>query len=471
MSAHTGAEMMTLLEHSIMTLDAANLTDEQMYRAMMQAISEMSRYYPQQAVSECPIVEESSETFTALTTDWVSLTGCGIKWDTEAVEDSDGNACTRNTDYYMDYFNGRIKAIAGGEIADEEEDCTISYDFDRITVDVSENGIMGADRLIKVKRVEYPVGNIPQQFVAFSHYGNSPAGMSHVIIESERDGKSQSQMTVDRNAAIYYDQMWAANIDIAGTSTTGAWPDVFDESIITSAQSFIARSQCMRFLDLATAAIADALTAAAAMELTQDDIDAMITAVIDILTSGTPNAVDLIKAINDDVDNHRKKILASCSSAEGYIADAIINMAAGDTAINSAITTYANAITVGDKVAEKYISAGRALQESAMATLNIAQVQIASANARIASIQQFIEQSQSITAVANSYIAATSVLVQTMSTSVQDIKAYLDAGIHYVEIAEKYRLLHVDLRNEAIGTWSRLGGFGSDMSTTSLRQR
>lgn len=58
---------------------------------------------------------------------WIDLDNAKIVPDSEAVEDSSGNELDKDSDYEMDYEEGRIKFLGDGS-ADDEENCSINYD-------------------------------------------------------------------------------------------------------------------------------------------------------------------------------------------------------------------------------------------------------------------------------------------------------------------------------------------------------
>ena len=83
---------------------------------------------------------------------WISLANKPIKYGTG----SGISTFTRGTDYEMDYRGGRIKAVNGGSML-----ASTSYTIDYTKVQLGIDLESLAD-FIRVERVEYPVGQIPQ---------------------------------------------------------------------------------------------------------------------------------------------------------------------------------------------------------------------------------------------------------------------------------------------------------------------
>jgi len=129
----------------------------------------------------------------AYTTVWVRMANRPIKWGSEKnVTDADSNTLTRNTDFYIDYIGGKIKAISGGDIA-ASDTVTISYTRGQLWLDISDL----AD-IIRVDRVEYPVGNIPQSFVQHDIWG------SILSISGGAEQEEQSSMAKNNHVRVYY---------------------------------------------------------------------------------------------------------------------------------------------------------------------------------------------------------------------------------------------------------------------------
>ena len=128
----------------------------------------------------------------AYTAVWVYLSNHPVKEGSDSGADSASTVLTRNTDYYIDYFNGRVKAIADGEIAAEEA-CTFTYKKSQLELDLSS-----LTDLVRIERVEYPVGNMPQSIVPFDVWGD------FITITGQGESSEQEYLREDEQVRVYY---------------------------------------------------------------------------------------------------------------------------------------------------------------------------------------------------------------------------------------------------------------------------
>ncbi|MCK5644244.1 MAG: hypothetical protein KAJ19_25825, partial [Gammaproteobacteria bacterium] len=158
----------------------------------------------------------------AYTDIWVDLANSPIKWGSESATDEVSGAITRNTDFYMDYANGRVKAISGGDIS-ATEICTFAYSKSQIGIDLSD-----LPGLIRVQRVEYPVGTIPQNFVQTDVFGK------YVIITGGGESEGQILLAEDKQYRIYYDAVHQAPTEYS----PGTIPEVLENTVATMAGAY-----------------------------------------------------------------------------------------------------------------------------------------------------------------------------------------------------------------------------------------
>lgn len=123
----------------------------------------------------------------AYTTVWVSLANRSIKYNSETT-----SVGTKDTDYYIDYVNGRIKVISTTFAANTAY--TISYDRSHINID-----LLSIPGFIRQSRVEYPVGEVPQSMVQVDVFG------SLLTITGMGEAEAQSDMAEDNHIRVYYD--------------------------------------------------------------------------------------------------------------------------------------------------------------------------------------------------------------------------------------------------------------------------
>jgi ABC-type transporter Mla subunit MlaD len=127
---------------------------------------------------------------------WIDLDNKPIKPETETVTDATGaTTYTRDTDYEMDYINGRIRLISGTTMSDNTAHL-IDYTKSKLGIDISP--IIPV--ITKVVAVEYPVDNVPQTFVSFNIWEK------FLHIGSPKAGVSQSHLTDKEHIAVYYER-------------------------------------------------------------------------------------------------------------------------------------------------------------------------------------------------------------------------------------------------------------------------
>jgi len=211
-------------------------TSAEITRCVERAVDDLSRFYPLEAVYEHTIVQTvTGEHWTADPTygEFVLLDHKPIKPGSETVTDSAGNVCTRDTDYTMDYINGRIAHIGGGEIDNSEVDCHITYKKDVLGIDLSDI----ITNMIRVVRVEYPVDQVPQQFVSYNIWND------FMYIGSQKAGESQVQLMDKKHIAIYYEKPHTAPLAAAAPS----YPAFLDEVICIGAAAYALLMMALKY--------------------------------------------------------------------------------------------------------------------------------------------------------------------------------------------------------------------------------
>jgi len=154
---------------------------------------------------------------------WVSLSFKPIKQASETVENAAGTTqYARNTDYIMDYSNGKIQPKAGGSLAAATA-YLISYTKDEVGIDLSAL----AD-FIRLQRVEYPVGHVPQSFVPASIFGR------YLVIEGRGEADAQDRLGENDHLRIYYD----AEHQVPNDYTPGSIPEFLEATVEMAATAY-----------------------------------------------------------------------------------------------------------------------------------------------------------------------------------------------------------------------------------------
>lgn len=207
--------------------DATTLwSNDELDRCVERAVADLSRFIPLEAIYEYTIdytVTAESSTAPAAAT-WKDLAHKPIKPESETVTtDPVGTTYTRDTDYTMDYINGKYTIIATGSIT-EADSLLFGYTKSRLGIDIS--AIISA--LIRVVKVEYPVDKVPQQFVSFNIWNE------FMYIGSQKVGESQIQLTDKEHIAIYYDKEHT----FPTVSADGSYQEYLDQVICIGAGAY-----------------------------------------------------------------------------------------------------------------------------------------------------------------------------------------------------------------------------------------
>lgn len=172
----------------------------------------------------------------AYTNVWAELANKPIKYGSETISSQ-----ARNTAYYMDYANGRIKAISGGLAANTAY--SISYTIGRIWLDLNN-----IPDLIRVESVAYPVGDIPQSLAQWDIFGNI------LTVTGLGEAEEQQSMAEDKHIAVYY----AAEHQVPSDFNPGSYPEFLENTVILAAEAYALFQYALK---LGHAALTDLTTA------------------------------------------------------------------------------------------------------------------------------------------------------------------------------------------------------------------
>ena len=194
---HTLLELVDIVEADLADSSNVQITAAEVQACIRRAIYDMNRIVPLQKIYELTLnlsVSNESVVLTALAT-WYSLANMPVKYASETVTNNAGTTTyTRDTDYLMDYSNGKISGISGGGIT-AGNTVKVTYTKSKIAINI---GVAIIADMIRVVAVEYPLGSVPQDIANFTVWGN------YLWIGSI--GKqSQEQMGDTNHIAIYYE--------------------------------------------------------------------------------------------------------------------------------------------------------------------------------------------------------------------------------------------------------------------------
>lgn len=143
-----------------------------------------------------------------------------------------GTKYTLNTDYEMDYANGRIRMKSGGSLA-VATTYYANYKRHNLMVDVS--AIL--PELMRIIKVVYPADKTPEQQVAFSIWENM------LIIGSQRPGESQKALVDKEHIAIYYETRHTPPTYVG----PGSYPEYLDQVVLIGASGYALLVEALQY--------------------------------------------------------------------------------------------------------------------------------------------------------------------------------------------------------------------------------
>ncbi|KKM03552.1 hypothetical protein LCGC14_1773330, partial [marine sediment metagenome] len=282
---------------------------------------------------------------------WVNLANSPIKWQSEsATNDDDSDAAVvRNTDFYIDYANGRVKAIAATTPGiDAENTCTFAYKKSQIGIDISD-----LPGLIRVQRVEYPVGAIPQVFVTGDVFGK------YYVVTGGPEGEEQEQMAEDQQYRIYYD----AEHHPPGEYSPGTEPGFLTGTVELAAGAYGLYILALKAEHQGNTDLTTARTALASANSAHTALGTALTNMKKYLDNNSEvDAAGILKDITDDIAELRTKIIVAEDLINSIIDTVITDLASATTARANYMGATANYVDGGTAPdIKKYLDDGDAL--------------------------------------------------------------------------------------------------------------
>lgn len=402
---------------------------------------------------------------------------------------------TRDTDYIMDYANGGIKYINGGSMAAGTA-YTIKYEKSQISIDLSPI----KDDFIRLDRVEYAAGKVPQEFITSEIHAG--------VLTITGDLESQKEMTAKEHMAIYYH----ARHSPPSAEAPGSYPSFLDNTVILAASAYALFIEALQYeqqavTDLASVrtelgycggadgisaihalvdsaldkvdiyvigSMADALTAAAGQyakanvaltAITGSGIHGLATAAFGraaallVDTSGEIDAA-LIKVATYlepiDTQNNAADVLAEIHDMEAYLRDLIVKLSDGSGALKDANTYLAEVDTT---------DLGQATV-GAEGLLETGDDKINTVNLGSNVPENYAIYSGARVAIANARISAALGFLREAELRLATVRSYIEESAGWVRIGETFiaeASQHVAAANAAItegsGRVAQLGGY------------
>ncbi len=405
---------------------------------------------------------------TAAASIWIQLDN-PIKPESETVYSAalkTGTKFKRDTDYEMDYANGRINIISSGSMAAATTYYT-NYNKSQVTIDISDI----IPDMIRISKVLYPVDKIPEQSAVFGIWENM------LTIGSTLPTVSQKAMVSGEHLAIYYEARHTPPTLVS----SGSYSEVLDQVVLIGAAGYSLLMEALQHelqaatdlesmrteLGLTTAVhalITTALAKAAVLvTATTGKIDLALTKVALYLeTNDTQdNAKEILANIFDDVAELRTKIIV----AQDAIATELGLV--GTNSLDKATTGAEAYLDTGDglinqlndggpDVPNKYSDYTRARVQIAQARIQEATTYAQEASIRLSNLRSYIEEAggwmrmgEIFIAEAQTLIGHVNAIVAEASTRIAQIDRYLNEAAQYSSTADADMVLSDRYRAEA----------------------
>lgn len=447
----------------------AEWDDTELNRAIEKAVADLQRFLPRQMVWEKTLdldeITDEQVTLTAHGT-YKELANKPIKWGSERICDdaSETTKYVRDTDYTIDYINGEITSIDGGDI---EADDTIycNYTVNKVLVYIGDD-TTGITDLIRIDRVEYPVGNIPQTYVSWGIWGD------YLIIEGDSDS-SQAELSHNRHLVVYYHGVHTPPTD----TVAGTYPIFLENTVILAASAYALFHKAIE-----------------AEHQAVDNMNHVVTALLKMTTYLSDNTEDdaatILANITDDAANLRNTVTTAVNSANNYLTEVDTIDLVGAAAVWAdelkSIRTdatypdmqeyieagddYINTINIGKNVPENYATYTQLAQAMAQQWRQKRLDWIAMSTARTSAAIGFVQEATVRIANLRTYIeeaAGWGDIARGFSTQAN---GFLNVVQSYLLLAQQYRTEAIERRSEAWAIWRDPKQYTGDFTYTALRQ-
>ena len=356
---------------------------------------------------------------------------------------------------------------------------------DKVSIDLAGyiNAENGMDGMIRVRRIEYPTGNIPQTFCQFDLFGTllSITGMG--------ESSEQEALSVGKTIRIYYD---APHVTPTHTEA-GSVPSFLDDTVILASSSYAIFQYALKYMHRSDVDMTLAETALAACSVALDKVSVYLT------NNSSEDAKFWLTKITTDITNLRTAVASSLNAAQTYLNTVATDLTSAGTARANYIPTYVDGsapsakayLTAGAALLNKISDGGegqevplayrefarsvaeslvgpheedrRMLAQNSTFRTNAAMIYAQEAAQRISNLRSYIEQAAAWGEIATTFISEAE---QRLAEAVH----YSTTGAQAMLLAERFQAIATDRRNEAWSIWRDRTQLIGDYSQASMRQ-
>ena len=422
---------------------------------------------------------------------WIFLANKPIKYGTGTGV----STFTRGTDYEMDYRGGRIKAVSGGSMAANTA-YTIDYTKFQLGID-----LVSLPDLIRVERVEYPVGEIPQTFITWDMWGTV------LYITGGAEQEEQGSMREDSHIAVYF----AAEHRSPTEYSPGTYPEFLENTVIVAAAAYALFIYALKHDHQAAT---DEDSSRTALTSANSGHTALSTALANVKkyldNNSEADAVGILKDITDDVAELRTKIIVALDAVATYLDAVAGDLSSADSARANYMggtanyvdggtapdvkkylddgDAFLNTVALGGEgvtVPDAYARYARSVKDAlvaaheqdrsfyiddARARTNAALGYVQEAAQRLASLRTYIEQSQGYVSIANMFVRKAEGHLATIGQYLQQAAGYAASAVAEMSLADRFRTEALTRRDEAWNIWRDRRQYIGDFAQSSMKQ-
>lgn len=288
-------------------------SEELLDGALNRAIDDLNRVAPLEKVKDFTLnFGVTSENWTTDHDVAVQLVNKRLKPSSETVKIGT-TKYIRDTDYTIDYIDGKVTALSSGGMADATA-ATIDYTKLQVYVDISS-----LTDLIRVVRAEYPSGEIPGQFGGFYTWAD-------FLILTSKGTESQQALTEESHIWIYYH---AIHI-VPDIKVESSWAPQLDEVVIKGSEAYSLLTKSLELRHSVRGRLVASLT-------TLQEVDAIAAKITTALDNTAAQATSASADLGD--------ITARLSEMVATLASVGISLASAGDNIDKARTQAAIATT------------------------------------------------------------------------------------------------------------------------------
>ena len=379
---------------------------------------------------------------------WLQLDN-PIKPESESIYSGAGKTGTKytlDTDYEMDYANGRIRMKNGGSLS---VSTTYYANYDKAQTAVDISGII--PDLIRIVKVVYPVDKIPEQSVSFHIWENM------LIIGSPRPGVSQEALDDGEHIAVYYEARQTPPTLVS----SGSYPEFLDEVVLMGAAGYSLLMEALQHELQASTDIASMRTELGLTTAVHTSLANALTDVEKYLDNNSgADAAGMLEDITTNVAEIRTKIITALGAMATNLGLVFTNsLDKATTGAEAYLDTGDDLINRlndgGDSVPSIYSDYSRTRTQIAAVRIQAVQSYAQEAQMRFSDLQAYIQESSGYRDIALGFISKAQMYLG-------QIQQYLAEATQYQEAAGLSLLLADRLRNEA---QSRLNDFRTVLSS------